>query len=881
MASALHDFHQFINWLHIPEQRVPEDVRRFGNMVLENFAAVAATSLQRSQRSNVLSKLARQLLHTCDVSRPMGSATTTGGTWSWRRLQHLTVGPFRGFRHPEPFDLQKRIVMFYGPNGSGKTSLCEALEFALLGAVDEGEMKRIAIDRYLSNLHEQRFAAPVLMAAAGEGQHIQVVADADAHRFFFLEKNRIDAFSRIAAKTPGQKTELIAALFGIDRFNDFVGQFNESMDGQLTLQALKQHELRIKRTALAQDIATQANESAELERLTNTENAFAASFETGWSYADLLAALGNERVPGKLQELELAINQPTPLPYDINSAIIAAAFKTADDAHAVLDDLTAQLGDRSSQVSFKDLYTAVLGLREVAGDSCPACDTPLHGNNRVTQNPYVKADAGLAALKELSELQARRAEALHNRDAASQALATQLANFARRVGAGPDSPTPVQRYLANPQVDHRRAWWRDGFQPDPDGISLAQHAVNWALELEESDDKARKMIADRQRLIQERDRLNQARVHVATLAAARRHAGEAVAMAKARIAAFETANATLIQAAAAEVEEIARDIRIKNAYDQFLVYLRHYRSELPGTLMAGLNTLAMELYNDFNRNDLDADKLAALHLPLTGDGRIELAFRGAPAARVDALHVLSEGHVRCLGLAILLAKALSIQAPVIIFDDAINAIDHEHREGIRETIFQGERFASIQIIVTCHSNEFIKDIQNHVRVEHWAAYTFRHHTGNYHPRVLRDGTTQNYLANARRAMEQGDDRGCLGSSRQALEMLVGKIWKWLGRCNHGMLTVRVAGPGAELGLRNLCESLRAKLREATTFAHQEKQAVAEALEAILGIPEQSLVWQYLNKGTHEEANRDDFDSRVVESVVRTLESLDALGLRAR
>ena len=61
----------------------------------------------------------------------------------------------------------------------------------------------------------------------------------------------------------------------------------------------------------------------------------------------------------------------------------------------------------------------------------------------------------------------------------------------------------------------------------------------------------------------------------------------------------------------------------------------------------------------------------------------------------------------------------------------------------------------------------------------------------------------------------------------------------------------------EPALRNLCESLRAKLRGATTFTHNDKTAVIEALEVILGIPEQSLVWLYLNKGTHEEANRDD------------------------
>ncbi|KAB2553528.1 hypothetical protein D3P02_00895 [Escherichia coli] len=49
---------------------------------------------------------------------------------------------------------------------------------------------------------------------------------------------------------------------------------------------------------------------------------------------------------------------------------------------------------------------------------------------------------------------------------------------------------------------------------------------------------------------------------------------------------------------------------------------------------------------------------------------------------------------------------------------------------------------------------------------------------------------------------------------------------------------------------------------------------------ILGIPVNNLVWTYLNKGTHEEADRDDFDGELVESVVQTLEELDRLDLRA-
>lgn len=880
MTSALHDFQQFVNWLHVPTRGASEDVRRFANIVLANFETVASSSRQHSQRSIVLTDLARRMLPTVDPTPPAPNQVMTDGEWAWQNLQHLTVGPFRGFRNPEPFDLQKRIVMFYGPNGSGKTSLCEALEFALLGAVDEGEMKRISAERYLSNVHERRFTPPTLIASDHRNQPIPVVADADRYRFCFVEKNRIDAFSRIAAMPAGQKTELIATLFGIDRFNDFVGHFNDSMDSQLTLLGLKQRELETKRAALAQDIATVENEQSTLQQLTQAENNYAATYKVGLSYAGLLAELGTEQMPGRLQELELAINQPTPTIYGISSAALLDAYQAADRAQAVVDDLAAQLTDRSGQVSFKDLYTVVLGLQGISGDHCPACDTPLHGDNHVYHDPYAKATAGLADLKELGELQACHTTALSNRDVTSLALSNQLATFAQRVGASVDSPTTLQQYLANPKVDQRRAWWTDAYQPDSSGKSLAQQAVDWAATLEAGDNEARQAVANRQLLIQERDRLNQVRLVVATMAANREQTVEAIVAAKARIAAFDAANNTLIQAASREAEFIARDSRIKTAYDQFLVYLRRYRTELPGTLMAGLNTLAMELYNDFNRNDLDADKLAALHLPVTGDGRIELVFRGTPTVRVDALHILSEGHVRCLGLAILLAKSLSIHAPVIVFDDAVNAIDHEHREGIRETIFQSQRFASTQIIVTCHSNEFIKDIQNHVPNEQWIAYSFRNHVGNYHPRVQGNVSTQNYLANARAALSQGNDRASLGFSRQALEMLTARVWVWLGRSDQGMLTLKIAGAGAEPVLRNLCESLRAKLRASTTFTHDEKNAIIAALDVILGIPEQSLVWLYLNKGTHEEANREDFDSRVVESVVQTLETLDALRLRA-
>ncbi|WLG86885.1 hypothetical protein PSH97_10345 [Pseudomonas cucumis] len=70
-----------------------------------------------------------------------------------------------------------------------------------------------------------------MLATNFEGLQVLVMAEADAYRFCFGKKNRIDAFFRIAAKPAGQKTELVAALLGMDQLNDFVGHFNDSMEG--------------------------------------------------------------------------------------------------------------------------------------------------------------------------------------------------------------------------------------------------------------------------------------------------------------------------------------------------------------------------------------------------------------------------------------------------------------------------------------------------------------------------------------------------------------------------------------------------------------------------------------------------------------------------
>ena len=51
------------------------------------------------------------------------------------RLKSLTIEGFRGFRDAAAFDLDASTIIFTGPNGTGKTSVFDALQWVMLGSI--------------------------------------------------------------------------------------------------------------------------------------------------------------------------------------------------------------------------------------------------------------------------------------------------------------------------------------------------------------------------------------------------------------------------------------------------------------------------------------------------------------------------------------------------------------------------------------------------------------------------------------------------------------------------------------------------------------------------------------------------------------------------
>ena len=282
-------------------------------------------------------------------------------------------------------------------------------------------------------------------------------------------------------------------------------------------------------------------------------------------------------------------------------------------------------------------------------------------------------------------------------------------------------------------------------------------------------------------------------------------------------------------------------------------------------------------FNPFNRNDVPSELLADVQLTLVQNQKLKISFQNQPDKYFDALHILSEGHVRCLGLAILLAKNIKEQVPLLIFDDPVNAIDDDHRESIRRTLFEDAYFAEKQIILTCHGEEFFKDIQNLLPTEvvrNSTLLSFLPRLGEQHIRVDFNCAPRNYILAANGHIQRNEIREALSKSRQALEALTkGKVWKYVNRYGDGNLSIKLRSSTAPIELRNLTDQLRNKIKK-TDFADPNKAAVYDPIDSLLGINGECREWRYLNKGTHEENDRAEFDRGIVLAIITALTHID-------
>lgn len=847
----------------------PGDVRKIANLVLQHLDTLIPLSTAQGQRIKKMVKMAQESWSSTSSDIQPSLEQVTKQTCPINQLKRLSVGPFRGFAKQEDFDLSSQLVLIYGPNGTGKSSFCEALEYGLLDNVAEAESRRFRNQRdYLKNAHTKSFTPPVLFGGDNQGNVIPISANEDLFRFCFVEKNRIDNFSRIAAQTPAKQTELISTLFGLDAFTEFVRNFTDAMDGKyIDLEGAKAKELIEKRLTLAgyqQELKTMIPE--ELDNIESEEKTLANDYREGCTFTQLVTELNcSEDKAGLIKQLEDYLQNP----------ITSKTNLTIVGLHKLKQSIETDIGERntkqetlkkdSQQVSFKQLYEAVTQLKDSSPEQCPACKTPIA---QVLINPFAHADSELKKLQHLGKLQDEIGR-LNNFINTSLTNLSKTINTCCLLSSGNNQLLAFQIAAGDTATTD---WWNSLNLQSSDGFTPWRHVEEQVKQLEgidkEIDEAAQKRIEKQTEL----KRLRGFVEKIVKLQTRRETANKAQKKATEGIGKFDTENAQLIADEKAEKAVVIQNQAIADAYATFVQKLNDYKNGLPAQLVADLGETVVQLYNAFNRNDAEHEKLSSVRLPLQQNQRLEIAFNNDPESYFDALHILSEGHIRCIGLSILTAKNIKENCPLLIFDDPVNAIDDDHRESIRRTLFEDAFFNGKQIIITCHGEEFFKDIQNLLSAEKAGqskTVSFLPKTGDTHIRIDRNCSSRNYIITARYHYDQSEIRDALGKSRQALESLTkGKVWRYVNRYGDGNLSIKLRSATAPIELRNLTEQLKSKIAKAN-FSDGNKTAVLNPIEFLL------REWRYLNKGTHEETDRVEFDRQTVNQIVTALEQLSA------
>jgi len=851
-----------------------DNIRKIANLVLTNIDDLITLTTAQGQRVKKLVELAQANWDAISAEIQAAPENTAGQLSKIVQLKSMSVGPFRGFARQEGFDLASRLVLIYGPNGTGKSSFCEALEYGLLGNVIEAESKRFRDQReYLKNAHVNQFTPPEIIAEDDHGNEVAITPNEALYRFCFVEKNRIDNFSRIAAQAPAKQSELISTLFGLESFTEFTRNFTSEIDGRyIDLVGEKATTLTQKRQALAGAQQLIASNATELQAISTEEQKLAAQYRDGTSFAQLVFELnGDGQTPGVIHRLEAELQQPLAGKSNLASAALEALGNSITTRIADLTRKTQELATASQQVSFKNLYDSITQVQQSSPEHCPACKTPL---NQVVFNPYIHANEELQKLQHLAALQQTAQQVEHKVQQELFNLAQILSTCLRHYSQN----NPLHTYQAANNTQPNITWWNSLLQVLPDGFSPWQHLVAQVKQLEIADGVIEQAAQIRTTKQNELNGLRELSRRITILQTRRQAANGAVRDSQQLINNFDIKNAQLIADAEAEKAVVLRNQVIANAYAGFVQRLNTYNNNLPAQLVANLGEIAVALYNAFNRNDAPHELLANIKLPLAQNQRLKIAFQRNPENFYDALHVLSEGHIRCIGLAILLAKNLKEKCPLLVFDDPVNAIDDDHKESIRRTLFEDQYFSEKQMLLTCHGEEFFKDICNLLPAQmanQVQSFTFLPSLGESHIRVDFNCAPRNYILSARGHIERNEVRDALAKSRQALESLTKvKVWRYVNKHGDGNLSLKLRSSSAPIELRNLAEQLKSKIVKGN-FSDQNKNVVLVPIDALLGLNGDSREWRYLNKGTHEENDRAEFDRHTVQMIISNLEQLDA------
>ena len=231
---------------------------------------------------------------------------------------------------------------------------------------------------------------------------------------------------------------------------------------------------------------------------------------------------------------------------------------------------------------------------------------------------------------------------------------------------------------------------------------------------------------------------------------------------------------------------------------------------------------------------------------------------------------MSEGHIKVLGLSILLAKAVHENLGFLIFDDIVNAIDDDHRGGIAELLLCHVDLKDKQHIVTCHGETFINKLEHKLGASQADKYVesyrfFPADTIETRGVQVSIGDSKHYLLKAKESLSKNNLKDSATDCRRAVESLSYQLWKKLDNSLKVYLKVTMRSPRVPPDLSTVVDSLIKELKKIS--------GVDTLRESLLEL-KAKYPWSLLNKGVHEDDDQPEFEREDISNILRLIQNIE-------
>lgn len=834
------------------------------NIILNNYEALQeAGGTAAGKRISKFAELVKVKNSKCDDVLVDISVGTISQNRRIKRINTLEVDSFRGFATSRKFDLDKQYVLLYGPNGSGKTSFSEALEYGLLGNIEEAGANNIKLATYIKNTSTKKGLAPTIHCTFDDGSESIAEEDYNAYRFAFVEKNRITDFSHISSLNSKNQSERMAALFGLSEFSNFVQGFSKNCDEKYlpiissTEQTFKEQQAvrdakNIELTGLREDLNKLQESAKEIIKSIPSKEKNITTLQQAIDYYDN-AQTGVLTI--KIQNKEkLTVKL---IAYDDYQGVKELCNEVVKNFSIIVSQ-REELSNKALEINYKQLFEIISMLDEK--NECPACGTAI---SKAARNPYVYAKAKLNEYEEIDAIK----ENIHNKANECKTSIDELYVILEKnneltdilIDAVIHSYDKVAIADIEKMEDSAKLWNDLALTISRlDDENIKQRITN-------HNEAAAKKNGAYSKDIEELKAKEKALVTLSTQLAEKK---KLVSESESLIADFDKKSEETLLKIRREKEQADYNSKIIGAYQRIIENLSSYAEKLPELIAQDLEDRIVNYYNVINRGDADFEMLSKISLPKGNTNKIVLLFKDGSSS--EALQVLSEGHIKILGLSILLAKANKDKLNFIIFDDIVNAIDDEHRNGVADLLMKHDDFKNVQIILSTHGDQFVMKLKDRLGSSRCnkdaVIYKFLPADSLTERGVIVEySDAKTPIEAAQKKYNDNELKDAASKCRQAMESISYNLWGKISKTADGQISVAMRTPQSQPDLHSIVEALIKKSKKISGM-----ESITQNLETI----KQQDNWRVLNKGTHFEDEQPEFDRIDVKNVLDVLTELD-------